>query len=835
MYTVYADSKCIYNDVSPSQKNKILNPKLILEDNSAGSFEFTIPASNPDNILVKRLLTDITVKRDGIEIWSGRVLDETGDFYNNRKVYCEGELAFFNDSSQSPAEYHDLSVRAFLETLVSVHNSQVKENRRFTVGAVTVEDNNDSLYRYTNYEKTIDCLKDKLLSSLGGHFVIRKENGVRYLDYLKDYPRTSTQQIHFGKNLLDFAKKYSMANFVTAIIPRGEMINGNEYSIDNSYSIGEYCFYNGYVWRCKVDITEGEAWTPSHWQKVQKYYEALTPYLTVEEVNNGSNIVAKKSLVDDYGVITQVVDWNDVTEPSVLLSKANEYLNKVNYDDLELEVSAVDLRLLGVDYDSIALLDRVRVVSRPHGLNQLFPVRKMEIPLNAPENTQFTMSSKDELNDGISGSTAKSVSDLQKDLYQISNEMGNADNKYNKAIEAAKINASSLIKMATNGYVTILQNENGTTELLITDEKDYTKARKIWRWNINGLGYSKDGGRTYGTAITMDGKIVADYVAAGTMLGDRVKGGTFEVGGTGVAKNGKILVKNTSGGTVGQWDSNGIRLYKGTVGGWYITEDSIVSYDKTSYQDSLKYCVMRKYTGNPMDAAVGIFTRSSTSQNYICQVAFRWDGSLISSNALNIYTNNAEYGLWIHGKEYIDGDLNINGGIYTNRNMYADGNVSGHITDGRGGLNCTGGGLYVYGNIYANGSIGCGGSKPRVVHTENYGYRQMNAYETPTPYFGDIGEGKLNSEGECIIYIDEIFSETVNLDVKYQVFLQKYGQGDIWVERREADHFVVKGTPKLKFGWELKAVQLNYEYMRLDMPDDAMLATIIEQRAQEGI
>lgn len=825
MYTVYADSKCIYNDVSPSQKNKILNPKLILEDNSAGSFEFTIPASNPDNILVKRLLTDITVKRDGIEIWSGRVLDETGDFYNNRKVYCEGELAFFNDSSQSPAEYHDLSVRAFLETLVSVHNSQVKENRRFTVGAVTVEDNNDSLYRYTNYEKTIDCLKDKLLSSLGGHFVIRKENGVRYLDYLKDYPRTSTQQIHFGKNLLDFAKKYSMANFVTAIIPRGEMINGNEYSIDNSYSIGEYCFYNGYVWRCKVDITEGEAWTPSHWQKVQKYYEALTPYLTVEEVNNGSNIVAKKSLVDDYGVITQVVDWNDVTEPSVLLSKANEYLNKVNYDDLELEVSAVDLRLLGVDYDSIALLDRVRVISRPHGLNQLFPVRKMEIPLNAPENTQFTMSSKDELNDGISGSTAKSVSDLQKDLYQISNEMGNADNKYNKAIEAAKINASSLIKMATNGYITILQNENGTTELLITDEKDYTKARKIWRWNINGLGYSKDGGRTYGTAITMDGKIVADYITAGTMTGDRVKGGTFEVGGTGLAKDGKLLVKNSSGSTVGQWDKNGIRLYAGTVGGWYITEGTIVSYNNTDEASSTRKVVMYKYVNSDLNLAYAVYVRNSVSESWKRTYSVNFNGVLYCEHA------DFESGtIYVHDVWATNGGgISLNGGtvIHNDLTVNASPNIYGSIV--ANGLNTrtgTGRGIYSDGDIYARGGIGCGGSKPRIVHTKSFGHRQINAYETATPYFGDIGEGTIDKDGKCVIYIDEIFLETIDTTISYQVFLQKYGDGDLWVSERNEDNFVVNGTPNLKFGFEIKAIQKDYEGVRCDAPSNSMMELI---------
>ena len=110
----------------------------------------------------------------------------------------------------------------------------------------------------------------------------------------------------------------------------------------------------------------------------------------------------------------------------------------------------------------------------------------------------------------------------------------------------------------------------------------------------------------------------------------------------------------------------------------------------------------------------------------------------------------------------------------------------------------------------------------------------MNAYETPSPYFGDIGEGILNEDGECIVYLDDVYLECVDLENKYQVFLQKYGQGDIWVEQREYNYFVVKGTANLRFGWEIKAIQKNYDSVRLDTPNEKMLATIIEQQAQEG-
>ena len=616
MYSIYVDSKCIYNDISPSKKNQIIKPKLVIEDNSAGSLTFTLPSNNEFTNDVKRIVSTVTVMKDGIEFWSGRVLDEDVDFYNNRTLYCEGELAYFNDSNQPPAEYHDITPRGLLETFVSIHNSQVEANKRFTVGAVTVTDPNDSLYRYTNYESTIEAIKTKLIDVLGGHLRIRKVNGVRYLDYLKDYPQVSTQQIHFGKNLLDFAKNYSMSDFVTVLLPKGAMINGEDYDSTSSYAVGDYCYYSNYIWRCKTAITSSETWNPAHWTRLQKYIPALTPYLTVEEVNNGSMYVVNSEAVNEYGWIVGVKEWDNVTDPNNLLTKAQEYLSKVQYDNLELEVTAVDLRLMDVKYDSLNLLDQIRVVSRPHGINMLFPIRKMEIPLEKPESTSFTLSLKEDTKStNLSGTTSKSLSDLE-------NNIENASNIHRQAIE----NVTALLNMSTNGYITILKNQNGTSEMLITDEKDWTRAQRIWRWNINGLGYSNDGGRTYGTAMTMDGSIVADYITSGTMTADRIRGGTLEVGGTGLGVNGKITIKNTNGTVIGSWDKTGIVAERGTIGGFNLNKNYMETYDGTSQSDSLHLTQLNKYNtdGHP---AFGIWGRESVNDAWESRVFINHDGN----------------------------------------------------------------------------------------------------------------------------------------------------------------------------------------------------------------
>lgn len=114
------------------------------------------------------------------------------------------------------------------------------------------------------------------------------------------------------------------------------------------------------------------------------------------------------------------------------------------------------------------------------------------------------------------------------------------------------------------------------------------------------------------------------------------------------------------------------------------------------------------------------------------------------------------------------------------------------------------------------------GSKKRVVQTEDYGRRSLYCYEMPTPMFGDIGEAITDEYGLCYVYIDDIFEKTVNTEIEYQVFLQKEGEGDVWVEKKEKTHFIVKGTPNLKFSWELKIKQRDFELERLELsnPDE---------------
>ena len=90
-------------------------------------------------------------------------------------------------------------------------------------------------------------------------------------------------------------------------------------------------------------------------------------------------------------------------------------------------------------------------------------------------------------------------------------------------------------------------------------------------------------------------------------------------------------------------------------------------------------------------------------------------------------------------------------------------------------------------------------------------------------YFGDIGEGQTNSNGVAYVGIEKLFNETVNTSIPYQVFITAYGPGNVWVEQRKQDRFMVRSSqPNIKFGWEIKAKRKGYEHTRLQNVDNKL-------------
>lgn len=338
MYQVLIDGKDLY--YPGDEECVVTDAKAKLQLNDSGTFQCGVPPGNPEYSNIRNRISMIQVLKDGKEIFYGEVRESGANFQKVKQLYAVGELAFLFDSIQPQAEYHNLTPSEMLGTWLNEHNSQVEEKKRFYLGIVTVKDSNDSLYRYTNQETTLDAIRDKLCDRLNGYLRIRKVDGVRYLDFvtLEDYGEVSEQPIEFGENLLDYSETLTADNLYTCCIPRGAMLE-------------------------------------------ESPIEGLTAYTDIKSVNDGKDYLVNEDAVAVYGWNRCVVDFQDVTVPENLKNKGENWLKDNQYEDLTLSVTAVDLAEAGVDIEGYFLGDRVPVYSKPHGMDRQFPISSQEIYL----------------------------------------------------------------------------------------------------------------------------------------------------------------------------------------------------------------------------------------------------------------------------------------------------------------------------------------------------------------------------------------------------------------------------------------------------------------------
>ena len=169
---------------------------------------------------------------------------------------------------------------------------------------------------------------------------------------------------------------------------------------------------------------------------------------------------------------------------------------------------------------------------------------------------------------------------------------------------------------------------------------------------------------------------------------------------------------------------------------------------------------------------------------------------------------------------YLNADFNSGKLSNLNYSMLL-GYIGTHIFAGESGGVLWGYGFTANNDIYAYGTIGCLGKKSRIIHTDDGRNIEMYAYETASPTFGDMGAGKLDDDGRCCVYLDDDFLLTIEKDMKYHVMLTAKGAGELYVESTsEKDgYFVVKGTPKLEFYWEIKIRQKGCRDTRIEQSD----------------
>lgn len=401
----------------------LIEPKLEPEVNEIDSFEFKMPPIHKQYQLPQPLKSTVEVYEDDDLVWFGRVMSVSTDYYRQKEVVCEGPLGWFKDTIQRIHEYESVKVHTFFTDVITNHNLLAPENRRFQIGNITVE--NADVYRKLDYNTTYDALITMCVNAEGGYLFFRRENGVNYIDWLKDMPYTCNQPVEFGLNLIDINSNFDGTEIITAIIPLGDTVQAND------------------------DPEQGEI-IPETDDRVGKPLTLAYKY--------GSDIVGSQEAIDYYGYIIEAVSFSGVKDADELYEKAVKYLEDKLYNRMTFECTAVELKSYGAGrndkYDHFKIGQKIKCKSIPHALDEEFPLLKASISLDsaAKEISLGTMPHQS-LTKIINTSKGTDDSGKSKNKTNTTTKQSGAPTSYSDALRVDTVPTKGSDALITSGAV----------------------------------------------------------------------------------------------------------------------------------------------------------------------------------------------------------------------------------------------------------------------------------------------------------------------------------------------------------------------------------------------
>lgn len=625
-------------------------------------------------------------------------------------VYCEHyRYKLLRTMVKIGSKYSNISAQTALNQL----RSQMEPKSDFTfysdVGTTSSIDFTDPA-KYKNAQEVLGGVAGSILDNFGGEYLFNN-NQVRLL--AKAGTETNVV-IAYGKNLTDINQEESIENTYTSVYGWAKIGNGDDEKI---ITLPEVYIDSDYV----GNYTERRIQMVDFSDKEPKDVEALR------------------------GMVKSFIKSNNVGIPRVSI--------KASYVDLASSVSNEQLKNLEI----VDLCDWVTVAFNQLNINTTAQIVKTvwNISLDRYESIELGEARTD---------FAKVIEDSKTDTEDIKDKLG--------WLEQAQKEASDIIKNPGKGHVVIYPSIADPQELLIMDTTDVNTARKVWRWNVGGLGFSSTGyNGTYGLAMTNNGLIVADRMATGTLkaidiIGVTITGSTIST----ESSKGKLMMKD---GSLSAYGSNGT-LY-GKIEPYLKDGNSGMQIDGD---------------GN----GVWIFGNAKQSSS---------PGVIVNQDSIRLGTPNLAVSM-------IGGLFTVSGGdirLFPGKGSEVLVNGDFRQITGKSRLM----------DVIVSGNLSVGGTK-NAIHETSYGIRATPAYELAESYLGDIGRSN-TSEGKSVwIPIEKIFKEIINSKTSYEVFLQPYGNGKVWVSEFQEDGFTVcSDVENLEFAWEIKAKRKNYEQDRLEI------------------
>lgn len=492
-FKVYVDGDIFYH---PNlSKLAILEAQIIEDAENIDSFTLSAPFNHPYLNLVKPMSSVITCMYGNETIFEGRALDDGSDFHNSHTWVCEGALSYLNDTVQPPFEYKG-TLRGLLEYFISVHNKNVEDKKEFTIGTVTVEDNNDYVsYSNSEFSVTLDAIKKKLIDTHGGYLKVRYTENGKFLDYLGDFKIKSLQKVEYGKNLLDVEITRDHMQRVSALIPLGA--------------------------RKKIIDEEGVE-TESN-ERVD-----------ISGVNEGKNYIYDEDTVKEIGWIWASEVWENVTVPGNLLSKARTRLSNLIQGITSIKLTIVDESETGANIGSIHAGMYVECVSKPHGIDGTYLcLSRTRDYLKPSGNTIIIGASGVTLSD-ITVKNDKNLSALEDEFFSKTEKLDSINDKLTE-FDGTVQDVDSLKEQVHNCFSEITKTSNQILSIVHDTYIDKTELESIQKDFQTSITQNSTEIRMDFTAVTDE---IKNNVATNQQLLEeyiRFKGALIELGKIGNA------------------------------------------------------------------------------------------------------------------------------------------------------------------------------------------------------------------------------------------------------------------------------------------------------------
>jgi hypothetical protein len=426
MYTIFYNDSYIYDPYENLEC--VTDVKLTANVNAAAYLDFTISPKHPLYNVVEERSGIVKVYYDNEKLFEGVVDSIEMDMYGYKSISCVSALDYLGDTRTR--SYHTGSVEPtdkskgvkapesidqFFQWLIDQHNQHVQNsNKTFIVGVnqgSSFSESNVIDVESTSHESTADAITNNLIDRYGGYLTLTYDGEQRVLNLYSDVHEMNAQIMDFGVNITDFTKTTTTEDQYTAVYPVGGTPENKNENDKNTYP--------------PIDISS-------------------LPNGTTEQdadiVKNG-DVIFSRSAVARYGYKEYYYSENNILDATNLLKAAIIALRKSMSPKVSIDVKAVDCALFMKGYHHLAVGEAVRVRSNPHKVDEYLMVSSIELDLQNPENTEYTLGTSYDTLTGQQSSYLRSLNSTINSAVDSVGALDKTSKETAKTAQEAKANS----------------------------------------------------------------------------------------------------------------------------------------------------------------------------------------------------------------------------------------------------------------------------------------------------------------------------------------------------------------------------------------------------------